>query len=239
MSVENRLSFEQELWPKYQLVCGLDEVGRGCLYGPVCVAAVIWPCNSTLSELPKVRDSKKLTMKQRETLYDQIMKSAVAVHVTYASAQEIDRINILQATLKCMTTALEELRPRPHYCLVDGNIMPNTSVPGRTIVKGDDRSLSIAAASIIAKVSRDRLMIEAVRLNPSLAVYGIDHNMGYGSLDHRKALTMHGNTPDHRQSFKWKPVEGLNCPVQVSNGTIEGLNCPSTSESRDNCLSTN
>jgi len=224
----NRLSFEQDLWAAgYQLVCGVDEVGRGCLYGPVCVAAVIWPCNSTLEQLPKVRDSKKLTMKQRELLYDQIIESALAVHVVYSSAQEIDKINILQATLKCMTTAMADIRPRPQYCLIDGNIMPKTDIPGHSIIKGDDRSLSIAAASIIAKVSRDRMMIEAVRLNPSLAVYGIDHNMGYGSLDHRKALTVYGNTPDHRQSFKWKPVEGLNSPVlQVSSSPVEGLNGP-------------
>ncbi len=206
MSVD-RLLFEKLLWDEgYKYICGVDEVGRGCLYGSVCVAAVIFPANKTLEELPKVKDSKKLSPKQREKLYDEILEKALAVHVIFASAQEVDNVNILQATLSCMSKALDKIRPRPDYCLIDGNVMPQTDIPGKTVIKGDDRSLTIAAASIIAKVSRDRQMVACVLANPALAKYGIDKNNGYGSLLHRQALTRYGPSEDHRRSFKWKSV---------------------------------
>ncbi len=206
----DRLALEKALWKQgYINVIGTDEVGRGALYGPVCVAAVIFKANSTEAELPKAKDSKKLTPKRREILYNEIMEKALAVKVTWASAERVDEINILQATLECMTQAILEIDVKADYALIDGNQVPKNvpkDIPMQTVIKGDDRSLSIAAASIIAKVSRDRLMKEIVQEHPELAKYGIHENKGYGSVLHRKALTLYGSTPGHRQSFKWKPV---------------------------------
>lgn len=204
-----RLSLETDLWRKgFQHVCGIDEVGCGSLFGPVCVAAVIFPAHSTEEELPKARDSKKLTLKQRERLYDEIMEKAAVVKVAWGSAKRIDQINILEATLECMAQAMRDIEPKPDYCLIDGNRLPkNCATPMQTVIKGDDKSLTIAAASIVAKVSRDRLMVAIVKDHPELEKYGIHQNMGYGSLMHRTALTRFGATHWHRNSFKWKRVD--------------------------------
>lgn len=221
----DRLVLEKNLWKQgYKWIAGCDEVGRGSLYGSVCTATVIFPANSTQEELPKVKDSKKLTPKQREKLYDEIMEKALAVKVTWGSAERIDEINVLEATLECMTQVINEIDVKPDYVLIDGDKLPkNCTIPMQTVIKGDDRSLTIAAASIIAKVSRDRLMKKLVQEDPELAKYGIHENMGYGSLMHRKALTLHGSTPGHRKSFKWKPVliESENTDKTVSLSTNE------------------
>jgi ribonuclease HII len=223
MDGKDRLKLEKELWGTgYQFVCGTDEVGRGSLFGSVCIAAVIFPSNSTEQELPKARDSKKLTLKQREKLYNEILEKALAVKVVWGSAERIDEINILQATLECMTQAIHEIEPAPDYCLVDGNQLPkNCTIPMQTVIKGDDKSLSIAAASIVAKVSRDRLMVEIVQEHPELEKYGIHKNMGYPATAHRTALTQHGPSPWHRSSFKWKPVDLTGpVPTKLDTGSI-------------------
>jgi len=208
-SLTGRLSLETELWRKgFRHVCGVDEVGRGSLFGPVCVAAVIFPAHSTEEELPKARDSKRLTHNQRERLYKEITDKAVAVEVAWGSAERIDQINILAATLECMARAIHDIETKPDYCLIDGNQVPkNCTMPTQTVIKGDDKSLTIAAASIVAKVSRDRLMVAIVKDHPELEKYAIHRNMGYGSLIHRTALTRFGATPWHRNSFKWKHVD--------------------------------
>lgn len=225
MATLNRLENETKLWNQgYRYILGTDECGRGSLIGPVCVAAVVFPMNSTEEELPKARDSKTLTPKQREKLYHEILEKAVAVKVVWGSAERIDEINILRATLECMTQAINEIQPQPDYCLIDGNQLPkNCTLPMKTVIKGDDRSLTIAAASIIAKVSRDKLMGQMVLEHPELEKYGIHTNMGYGSLQHRTALTQHGSTPWHRRSFKWKPVE---CTKLIEDPKLVELNIP-------------
>lgn len=178
------------------LICGVDEVGRGPLAGPVVSAAVILdPCRVPTG----LDDSKKLTARKREALFDVIQRSALAVSVAEASVVEIDEINILEASMLAMRRAVAGLARRPDGVLVDGNRDPNFgSLPTRTLVKGDSRSLSIAAASIIAKVFRDRLMAKLAREFPE---YGWEKNAGYGVEKHRRALGLVGITPHHRRSF--------------------------------------
>lgn len=177
------------------LVCGVDEVGRGPLAGPVVAAAVILDRNTIPEGL---NDSKKLSEKKREALYDQIMETALAVSVAEASVAEIDDINILQASLLAMRRAVAGLTPRPCGALVDGNKDPGLGMATRTLIKGDGRSLSIAAASIIAKVFRDRLM---KNLGEEYPDYGWAQNAGYGVAKHLGALKLVGVTPHHRRSF--------------------------------------
>ena len=176
-------------------VCGVDEVGRGPLAGPVVAAAVV--LNPEV--IPRgLNDSKKLSEKKRDALYDLIMEKAVAVSIAEASVEEIDEINILQASLLAMRRAVAGLNTPPSSALVDGNKDPDLKVPTRTLIKGDSRSLSIAAASIVAKVFRDHLMKNLAEEFPD---YGWDKNAGYGVPAHRQALQMVGVSPHHRKSF--------------------------------------
>lgn len=178
------------------LICGVDEVGRGPLAGPVVAAAVIL----NPGQVPVgLNDSKKLTARKREVLFDVIQTAALAVSIAEASVEEIDDINILQASMLAMRRAVAGLAVRPVGALVDGNRDPDFGdLPTRTLIKGDARSLSIAAASIIAKVFRDRLM---VKLSESYPDYGWAQNAGYGVEKHRLALELVGVSPHHRHSF--------------------------------------
>ncbi|MGD8325339.1 MAG: ribonuclease HII [Sphingomonadales bacterium] len=175
-------------------VAGIDEAGRGPLAGPVVAAAVILDPNAIPEGL---NDSKKLTAKKREELFELITNQA-QVGVGIIEAPHIDRINILQATYQAMINACANLTLQPGHCLIDGNRLPPLSIPATAIVKGDSKSLSIAAASIIAKVTRDKLMLELDALHPQ---YGWARNMGYGTKEHIEAIKLHGPTPYHRMSF--------------------------------------
>ncbi len=186
-----RRAQEQGLGP----VCGIDEAGRGPLAGPVCAAAVILPLDCHIDGL---NDSKKLTEKKRETLFPLIQEKALAWGIGWASAEEIDAINILQATFLAMKRAVEQLGVQPGWALVDGNRMPPLDIPGETVVKGDAQCASIAAASILAKVSRDRLLEEWDTLYPE---YGFAKHKGYGTKAHYDAILRHGVLPIHRKSF--------------------------------------
>ena len=185
-------------WP----VAGIDEVGRGPLAGPVTAAAVILDP----SRVPRgLDDSKALTPERRDALYDLIMERAIGVGIAFASVAEIDGLNIRHATHLAMRRALAALSVRPSYVLVDGNDLPPGFVcPGETLVKGDARSASIAAASIVAKVTRDRLMR---RLCASHPVYGFSRHVGYGTREHLAALTRHGPCAFHRVTFA--PIRAL------------------------------
>lgn len=179
----------------YKVICGIDEAGRGPLSGPVVAAAVILPPDVMI---PGLNDSKKLTPKKRDMLYDVILREAVAVGVGMASPEEIDRLNILNADMLAMRRAVENLKTPPDLALVDGNIardLPVTAVP---VIKGDALSLSIAAASVIAKVTRDRLCIKDDENYPQ---YGFGKHKGYGTKEHMEALRTYGPCPIHRRSF--------------------------------------
>lgn len=178
---------------------GVDEVGRGCLFGPVVAAAVMIPQQSvSLLQEAGVTDSKKLSAKRREALYDLILQHADG-HVGWSSVHDIDRINILWASLLAMKRAIARLKIPPKLCLVDGNReIPNLTIPQKTIIKGDQHELVIAAASIVAKVWRDRLIIRLDRRYPG---YDLASNKGYGSRRHREAIARLGVTPQHRLSF--------------------------------------
>lgn len=180
----------------FTAVCGIDEAGRGPLAGPVFAAAVVLPPGCVIDG---INDSKKLTEKKRERLFEEIQKQAVSYAVAFATEQEIDEINILQATYLAMTRACNALSPAAGYALVDGNRMPpHLPVPGETVVKGDALSASIAAASILAKVSRDRLMLQIDQLYPE---YQFAKHKGYGTKLHRELLLQYGPCPVHRRSF--------------------------------------
>jgi ribonuclease HII len=182
-------------WDAPGLVAGVDEAGRGPLAGPVVAAAVI------LDELQPIRglaDSKKLSPKTRERLFDEIRAKALCCCIAEASVEEIDRLNILQATLLAMRRAVEGLRLRPHRVLVDGNRLPMLSVPAEAIVQGDSKVQAISAASILAKVHRDRLCALLHERHPQ---YGFDAHKGYGTQAHMAALREHGACPEHRRSF--------------------------------------
>lgn len=195
-------SFEKKLWGSgFSRIAGVDEVGRGALAGPVVAAAVILPRGT---ENFGLRDSKKLTAQRRELLFEEISKRAVSIGIGVVGPDEIDRINILRATLKAMDTALSLLNPQPDYIIVDGNQPVKSDIPEETIVKGDDRSISIAAASIIAKVTRDRLMSS---LHDKYPDYNFLSNKGYGTEEHRAAINKCGTSPIHRKSFALKPKE--------------------------------
>lgn len=191
--------YEKEAAQKgYSAVCGIDEAGRGPLAGPVFAAAVILPAEV---EIPGLNDSKKLTAKKREALFPLIQEKAVSWSVAFATESEIDEINILQATYLAMRRACEGLSIPADYALVDGNRMPPLSVPGETIIKGDGLSASIAAASVLAKVSRDRLMLELDSLYPE---YQFAKHKGYGTALHVELLRKYGPCPIHRRSFLTK-----------------------------------
>ena len=177
------------------LICGIDEVGRGPLAGPVVAGAVILPKDCQILYL---NDSKKLTAKKREELYDVIMKEAVAVGIGYASPARIDEINILQATYEAMREAISKLPIQPDVLLNDAVKIPGVNIYQVPIIKGDAKSVSIAAASIVAKVTRDRLMEE---YDAHIPEYGFASNKGYGSAQHIEALKKYGPSPIHRRSF--------------------------------------
>ena len=176
-------------------ICGVDEAGRGPLAGPVCAAAVILPPNL---EIPGLTDSKKLSDKKRRELFPVIQEQAVAYGIGSASEQEIDEVNILQATFLAMERAMEKLSVRPQLALIDGNRAKDFGLPVRTIVSGDALSASIAAASILAKVTRDRLMEE---LDGEYPLYGFAVHKGYGTKRHYEALRAFGPCPIHRRTF--------------------------------------
>ncbi len=179
----------------YEIVCGVDEAGRGPLAGPVCAAAVVLPRDIQIDGLD---DSKKLTDKKRRALYDVITARAAAYGVAFASEQEIDEINILQATFLAMERAMQKLALRPQLALIDGNRAKDFGLPVRTIVHGDGLSASIAAASILAKVTRDRLMED---LDMQYPQYGFAVHKGYGTKRHYAALREYGPCPIHRRTF--------------------------------------
>ncbi|MBR7095740.1 MAG: ribonuclease HII [Clostridia bacterium] len=179
----------------YPLVCGVDEAGRGPLCGPVVAAAVILRHDE---EIPGLNDSKKLSEKKREALFDVIREKALAYSIASASPEEIDEYNILGATMLAMRRAILGLQPTADFALIDGNTVKNIPIPAVGIVKGDALSSSISAASILAKVTRDRLCLEHDKLYPE---YGIAGHKGYPTAAHMEAVRKYGPTPIHRRSF--------------------------------------
>ena len=187
----------------YKFVCGVDEAGRGPLAGPVCAAAVILPEDCVIEGL---NDSKKLTEKKREQLYPIIIEKAIAYCVAFGSVEEIEEHNILNATYIAMNRAIDGLSQKADFALIDGNRVPKgISVPCETVVKGDAKSCSIAAASILAKVTRDRLLLEYAEKYPE---YGFESHKGYGTAAHYDAIRQHGVLPIHRMSFLKSFFEG-------------------------------
>ena len=193
--------FENELYTKgIKLIAGIDEVGRGPLVGPVVCAAVILPedyCDE------RINDSKKLTEKKREMLYDVIMENAISVGIGLSSEKVIDKINILEATKKAMLEAVDNLSVKPEHLLIDA-VKLNTEIPSTSIIKGDAKSISIAAASIIAKVTRDRMLLE---LDKKYPMYDFKHNKGYGTKKHIEAIYKYGVLKEHRKSFE--PIKSI------------------------------
>ena len=180
----------------YKAVCGVDEAGRGPLAGPVCAAAVILPQDV---DIPELNDSKKLSAKKREAIFSVICEKAISYCIAYASVEEIDEHNILQATFMAMNRAIDGLEVQPDYALIDGNRTPtNIKVPCETIIGGDAKSCSIAAASILAKVSRDRLMEEYDKKYPE---YEFTKHKGYGTKLHTELIKQYGPSRIHRMSF--------------------------------------
>lgn len=196
MSDKNMWAIEEELYAQgYQMICGIDEAGRGPLAGPVCAAAVILPPHL---EIPGLDDSKKLSDKRRRELMPVIKEQAVAYGIGFATHEEIDRINILQATFLAMERALAQLDGKADFALIDGNREKDFGLPVKTVVKGDSLSANIAAASILAKVTRDDLMEEMAGEYPQ---YAFEVHKGYGTKAHYAALTEHGPSPIHRMTF--------------------------------------
>lgn len=187
---------EQELYDQgYQAVCGVDEAGRGPLCGPVVAAACILPCGLVLDGL---NDSKKISEKKRDILFEQIKQNAIAYSIASASVQEIDQLNILEATLLAMRRAIDGLQVQPDYALIDGNIDRDFQIAAKAVISGDATSPSIAAASILAKVTRDRMCID---LDAAYPQYGIAKHKGYGTKAHMQALREYGASPIHRKQF--------------------------------------
>ena len=196
MSAINLWEIENSLYAEgYKAICGVDEAGRGPLAGPVCAAAVILPRGL---ELPGLNDSKKLTDKKRRELFPIIKEQAIAYGIGFASHEEIDEINILQATYLAMERALQQLEGKADFAIIDGNRAKDFGLPVRTVIKGDSLSASIAAASVLAKVSRDDIMLEMAEKYPE---YAFEVHKGYGTKAHYEALRAHGHSPIHRMSF--------------------------------------
>lgn len=188
--------FEQKHFDEgYRLICGVDEAGRGPLAGPVCAAAVILPANI---DIPGLDDSKKLTDKKRRELFPIICEKAVAYGIAFADHREIDEINILQATYLAMERAIDKLTVKPEFALIDGNRAKDFGILVETVVGGDGRSASIAAASILAKVTRDDYMLEMAKIYPQ---YGFEIHKGYGTKAHYAALAENPPCPIHRMTF--------------------------------------
>lgn len=185
----------------FRTICGVDEAGRGPLAGPVCAAAVILPPHCPI---PGLNDSKKLTDKRRRELFPLICQQALAYGIAFATEQEIDEINILQATFLAMERALVQMKLRPDLALIDGNREKDFGLPVKTVVKGDSLSANIAAASVLAKVTRDDFMLRQAELYPQ---YGFDIHKGYGTRAHYAALEQYGPCPIHRRSFLKKFYE--------------------------------
>ena len=180
----------------FSCICGVDEAGRGPLAGPVCAAAVILPEGAVIEGLD---DSKKLTEKKRERLYDIIKQTAVAYSVAYGTLEEIETVNILEATYLAMNRAIEGLTVKPDFALIDGNRIPRgIKIPCETVVKGDSRSMSVAAASVLAKVTRDRLMLE---YDKKYHEYNFKKHKGYGTKEHTELIRQYGPCEIHRLSF--------------------------------------
>ena len=180
----------------YKLICGVDEAGRGPLAGPVCAAAVILPENA---EIDGLDDSKKLSEKKREMLFDIICEKAIAYSIAFGSLEEIEELNILEATFLAMNRSIEGLRVKADFALIDGNRVPKgIKIPCETVVKGDAKSQSIAAASILAKVTRDRLLLEYDKQYPE---YNFKKHKGYGTKEHTDLILKLGVCPIHRKSF--------------------------------------
>ena len=196
MSQVNMWEIEQKLFDQgFEYICGVDEAGRGPLAGPVYAAAVILPRNL---EIPGLTDSKKLTDKKRRELVPVIKEKAVAWSIGFATEQEIDENNILQATYLAMERAIQGLTVRPDLALIDGNRAKDFGLPVKTVIKGDSLSANIAAASVLAKVARDDVMLKLAAAYPQ---YGFDIHKGYGTKAHYEALRTHGHCPVHRLSF--------------------------------------
>ena len=195
LRMDAMMEYERTYGGTYSVICGIDEAGRGPLAGPVVAGAVILPKDEVIYYL---NDSKKLSEKKREELYDKIMEQAVAVGIGYASPQRIDEINILQATYEAMREAVSKLSVVPQILLNDAVTIPQMEIPQVPIIKGDAKSISIAAASILAKVTRDRLMKEYDKFMPE---YGFASHKGYGSAAHMEAIRKYGPTPIHRTTF--------------------------------------
>ena len=190
-----KLRVYEKKYGEYEFICGIDEAGRGPLAGPVVAGAVILPKDCRILY---INDSKQLTEKKREELYEMIVEQAVSYGVGYASPERIDEINILQATYEAMREALAKLDPRSYILLNDAVTIPGVEIRQIPIIKGDAKSITIGAASILAKVTRDRLMTEYDKVFPE---YGFGGNKGYGSAAHIEALKKYGPTPIHRRSF--------------------------------------
>ena len=196
MSLQDMWKIEQSHFERgIQLICGVDEAGRGPLAGPVCAAAVILPPNV---EIPGLNDSKKLSDKKRRELYPVIMEKAIAYGIAFADHKEIDEINILQATYLAMERAINQLQVKPELALIDGNRAKDFGIPVETVIHGDSLSASIAAASVLAKVTRDDYMLQMAEEYPG---YDFEIHKGYGTKAHYAALTAHGPSPIHRMSF--------------------------------------
>ncbi len=196
-------SLEEGLWDRgFRHVAGVDEAGRGPLAGPVVIAVVVlpagWRCQVPLD------DSKRMTPQAREAAFSHVRAGALAWRMIAVGPEEIDRLNILAATLVGMRRAVERLRPLPDYVLVDGDRLPELPVPGEAVVKGDQRSLSIAAASVLAKVARDRIMCAYAVSYPQ---WGFERHKGYGTPMHLEAVGRHGRSPIHRASFRIRQAE--------------------------------
>ncbi len=193
-------AFERACLQKgYKRIAGIDEAGRGALAGPVVAAAVILPVGC---EIEGLKDSKQLTSKQRSLLTNEIQRVAISVGVGSVDNRLIEKLNILQAALRAMAEAVQQLSPKPDYLLVDGSKLPKTNIPGQAIPKGDNLSLSIAAASVIAKTTRDRLMTEFHQTYPN---YGFEQHKGYPTAQHRQAIAQFGASAIHRNTFKLLP----------------------------------
>ena len=196
------LLHENEVRAKgFRYICGVDEAGRGPLAGPVCAAAVILRDNQIIEG---VNDSKKLSEKKREALFDVIREEALAYSIAFATVEEIEELNILNATMLAMKRAVEGLSTKADYALIDGNKTPNLDIPCEYVIKGDANSMSIAAASILAKVSRDRLCREYAEKYPE---YGFEKHKGYGTKAHTEAILKYGPCEIHRFSFLKKTLK--------------------------------
>lgn len=213
--LESLLAYERVCYEKgYTLIAGIDEVGRGPLAGPVVAAAVILPVDC---KIEGVDDSKKLSQKKREALYDVILEQAIAYGIGVVSNERIDEINILQATYEAMRQALGKLQPQPEQILADAVTIPLVEIPQQGIIKGDAKSISIGAASIVAKVYRDRMMEEYDAIYPG---YGFAANKGYGAREHLEGIRRQGITPIHRRSFlkNFLPQDGENPTAKGNRG---------------------